>query len=197
MEQASLTSLMSAFARVRHAQRCHQPVFDDSCARALLTDEEYDALCDHVAKGAPFLAPDLAAADLPQGRLVDALVARHFAPTPVFRSCIAERELAKTMREERVSQYVILGGRPGYVRLSKSAGFRAERIRGRPPVDTTRQAPTNRTHGMERAGLPPFRGSRLERAFLGSHPRASGLRPRAEELRQLAGRHVLSRTSSR
>lgn len=109
MEQASLTSLMSAFARTRHAQRCRQPVFDDSRARALLTDEEYDALCNHVAEGAPFLAPDLATADLPQDRLVDALVARHFAPTPVFRSCIAERELAKAMREKGVSQYVILG----------------------------------------------------------------------------------------
>lgn len=65
MKQASLTSLMSAFARARHAQRCHQPVFDDACARELLTDEEYSALCSHVAEGAPFLAPDLAATDLP------------------------------------------------------------------------------------------------------------------------------------
>lgn len=113
MQAASLTSLMSAFARIRHAQHAAQKrtqaVFDDSCARELLSNEEYSALCRHIAEGVPFLAPDLAAAALPQDDPIDALIAQQFAPTPVFRARIAEDQLAKAVREGGVSQYVMLG----------------------------------------------------------------------------------------
>ena len=84
-EKASLTALMSAFARIWRAEHAEKPVFDDRMARALLTDGEYAAMQAHIAGGADFFLP---------GRTMDSteaavteIVNEQLAPTPLSRFC--------------------------------------------------------------------------------------------------------------
>lgn len=106
--KASLTALMSAFARAFHAENEPHPVFRDDLARALLTDEEYTALQGYILRGAPFLAPDLAAEKHEPHTLLRALVNDQLAPSPLCRAAYTERAL-RTAARTGIAQYVILG----------------------------------------------------------------------------------------
>ena len=48
MEQKSLTALISAFSRAYHALNNEVTIFNDSLARDLLTDEEFNQIAGRV-----------------------------------------------------------------------------------------------------------------------------------------------------
>lgn len=123
MQQASLTSLMAAYGRIRHAERSQAPVFDDRLAKELMTDEEYRSVGGYLLEGLPFFAPDKAGSFSDDDEAIDYLVDTQIAPTPLARTAFVEGELAGSI-ERGVGQYVILGaGMDTYA-------FRGERASG-------------------------------------------------------------------
>lgn len=70
-KQASLTSLLSAFARAFHASS-DAPLFHDDVIRQLMTDEEYAQISRYILDGRAFLMPDLP--DLPDAEALPRLV---------------------------------------------------------------------------------------------------------------------------
>ncbi len=52
--KSSITALMSAFGRAYHAENEKHPVFCDTLARSLMTDEKYAAVQDYILSGARF-----------------------------------------------------------------------------------------------------------------------------------------------
>lgn len=59
MENRSMTALMSAFARAYHFKTEKHPVFADSAAEKLMTEEEYAGIAKYVRDGIDFLLPCL------------------------------------------------------------------------------------------------------------------------------------------
>ena len=49
MEQKSLTALISAFSRAYHALNNEVTIFNDSLARDLLTDEEFNQIAKNMS----------------------------------------------------------------------------------------------------------------------------------------------------
>ena len=106
--KASITALMSAFARAFHTENEEHPVFADPLAKALMTAEEYAAVQDSLLGGARFLEPE---PDPERGEpraLLRRLVNGHIAPSPLCRAAYAERAL-QTAARTGTKQYVILG----------------------------------------------------------------------------------------
>ena len=57
MEQKSLTALISAFSRAYHALNNEVTIFNDSLARDLLTDEEFNQIAKNMSDGIGFFNP--------------------------------------------------------------------------------------------------------------------------------------------
>ena len=53
-DQASLTALMSLYARAFHTQNDRPLIFEDTLARQLMTDEEYAQMGRHLLSGRDF-----------------------------------------------------------------------------------------------------------------------------------------------
>ena len=105
MNHASMTALISLFARAYHAEHYDAKIFDDSLARALLSDEEYRQISDSMSAGISFFNPDF------QGTGAEALrwvVDNQLSPSPLGRAAFAERAL-KTAVSIGARQYLILG----------------------------------------------------------------------------------------
>ena len=56
--KASITALMSSFARAFHAGNEEYPVFADTLAKKLMTDEEYKIIEKYILGGVDFFAPE-------------------------------------------------------------------------------------------------------------------------------------------
>ncbi|MGN1373458.1 MAG: class I SAM-dependent methyltransferase [Candidatus Coproplasma sp.] len=106
--KASLTALMSAFARAYHTENAKEPVFADGVAKRLFSDEEYKAMCGYVIGGLDFFAPDKKGEFKSGEETLKYLVNTQLAPTPVARAKFCEDAL-KTAVMTGTSQYVILG----------------------------------------------------------------------------------------
>lgn len=104
-DQASVTALMSAFGRAYHAQNDPQPIFCDSVARALMTDEEYAAMGGYILGGLDFFAPERRGSFADDAQALRYLVNTQIAPTPLARAAYCEEKLKRSDAE----QYVILG----------------------------------------------------------------------------------------
>ncbi len=111
-KKASITALMSAFARAYHVENAETPAFEDKTAKRLFTDEEYAGMKSYIADGAEFflrykpLQPEDKAID--KAELVDLIVNTQLAPTPAARAAYCESCL-KTAVKTGTKQYVILG----------------------------------------------------------------------------------------
>lgn len=103
--QASLTSLLSAFARAYHAAS-DAPLLHDDLTRQLMTDGEYEQISRYILDGRAFLMPDLP--DLPDAEALQRLVNTQFAPVTVARTCFSEACLQTAIRTG-TQQAVILG----------------------------------------------------------------------------------------
>ncbi|MGN0806842.1 MAG: class I SAM-dependent methyltransferase [Candidatus Coproplasma sp.] len=106
--KASLTSLMSAFARAYHTEKASEPVFADGFAKRLFGEEEYKAMCGYVVGGLDFFAPDKKGEFAGSDEALNYLVNTQLAPTPVARAKYCEDAL-KTAVLTGTTQYVILG----------------------------------------------------------------------------------------
>ena len=105
--KSSITALMSAFGRAYHAENEKHPVFCDTLARSLMTDEEYAAVQDYILSGARFFEPECDPSAEPD-KLLRQIVNTHIAPSPLCRAAYTERSL-KTAALTGTDQYVILG----------------------------------------------------------------------------------------
>lgn len=107
-EQASMTACMSAFGRAFHAENDPSPIFADTMARQLLTDEEYQAIGAHILSGMAFFAPEKLGTFADDAEALRHLVHTQIAPTPIARARFCEDSL-KTAVRTGTEQYVILG----------------------------------------------------------------------------------------
>lgn len=106
--KASITALMSAFARAYHSANSVKPVFNDFIARQLMSDEEYDMMRKYVTGGIDFFAPDKKDSFRDNEEMLKWLVETQLAPTPLARAKFCEDSL-KTAIMTGTEQYVILG----------------------------------------------------------------------------------------
>lgn len=105
--KSSMTALMSAFARAYHFKTTKKPVFADSAAEKLMTENEYEGIEKYILSGIDFFAPEL------KGKLSDRealgyIVNTQLAPTPLARAIYCEDGL-KTAATTGTEQYVIIG----------------------------------------------------------------------------------------
>lgn len=107
-EKASITSLISAYARVYHTETESEPIFSDHAARKLFTREEYENIGNYIAGGIDFFAPELKAACASRDKIISHIVKNDLAPTPVCRAAYCEEAL-ETAVKTGTKQYVILG----------------------------------------------------------------------------------------
>lgn len=105
--KSSMTALMSAFARAYHFKTAKKPVFADSAAEELMTENEYEGIEKYILSGIDFFAPEL------KGKLSDRealgyIVNTQLAPTPLARAVYCE-DCLKTAAMTGTEQYVIIG----------------------------------------------------------------------------------------
>ena len=105
---ASLTALLSAFARAYHTEHETAPVFADPIAKKLITADEYSAIGEYILSGIDFFAPEKKGAFASRGEALRYLVYTQIAPTPLARARFCEDSL-KTAVLTGTKQYVILG----------------------------------------------------------------------------------------
>lgn len=105
---AGTTALMSSFGRAFHAENEAHPVFRDSLAKALMTDEEYAAVESYILGGARFFEPDIDPDKCEPKELLRKIVNEHIAPSPLCRAAYTEKALKKAAAD-CAAQYVILG----------------------------------------------------------------------------------------
>ena len=106
--KASITALMSAFARTYHAENSDEPVFNDFIARRLMTDEEYDMMRQYIIGGIDFFAPDKKDSFKNDDEMLKWIVETQLAPTPLARAKFCEDSI-RTAVLTGTEQYVILG----------------------------------------------------------------------------------------
>ena len=106
--KASITALMSSFARAFHAENEEHPVFADHLAKELMTAEEYSAVQGYILGGAQFFEPEIDPAAWEPKELLRRLVNVHIAPSPLCRAAYTEKAL-KAAVLTGAKQYVILG----------------------------------------------------------------------------------------
>lgn len=90
MEEKSMTALVSAFARAYHSEHNTVTIFNDSKAKALLSEHEYNQIAQMMSGGISFFNPDFV------GTAEDALrfvVDHQLSPSPLARAAFAEKAL--------------------------------------------------------------------------------------------------------
>lgn len=105
MEQTSITARISAFARAYHSENNTVKIFDDSVARQLLTDVEYEQISRNMTDGIAFFNPSFAGSGADALRWV---VDHQLSPSPLGRAAFAERALENAVCIG-AAQYLILG----------------------------------------------------------------------------------------
>jgi len=98
-----MTALVSAFSRAYHSQNNHAKIFDDSVARSLLSDQEYEQIGKSMAQGIQFFNPGFAGNDADALRWI---VDHQLSPSPLGRSAFAEQAL-KNAVNGGATQYLI------------------------------------------------------------------------------------------
>lgn len=107
-DKSSITALMSAFGRAFYAENEHNPIFADTKAKELMTDEEYASISKYILGGMDFFAPDKKGTFESDEEALRYLVYTQIAPTPIARARFCEDSLKVAMRTG-TTQYVILG----------------------------------------------------------------------------------------
>ena len=105
MEQKSLTALISAFSRAYHALNNEVTIFNDSLARDLLTDEEFNQIAKNMSDGIGFFNPSFVGEPEQALRWV---VDNQLSPSPLGRAAFAEKSLEWAVRTG-TQQYLIWG----------------------------------------------------------------------------------------
>jgi len=90
MEQKSMTALVSAFSRAYHSENNDVKIFNDSVARLLLSEKEYNQVEKSMAQGIQFFNPGFIGSDVEALRLI---VDNQLSPSPLGRSAFTEQAL--------------------------------------------------------------------------------------------------------
>lgn len=106
--KSSMTALMSAFGRAYHTVVAQRPVFADTAAGELMTEEEYRMIAGYILSGMDFFAPEKKGSFAGREDALRYLVHTQIAPTPVGRARFCEDSL-KTAVRTGTEQVVILG----------------------------------------------------------------------------------------
>ena len=106
--KTSITALMSAFGRAFHAEHAESPIFADTKARELMTEEEYGMMASYILSGMDFFALEKKSSFANNEEALRYLVNTQIAPTPLARAAFCEEAL-KTALCTGTKQVVILG----------------------------------------------------------------------------------------
>ena len=104
----SITALMSSFGRAYHAKNSKNPVFADTAAEKLLSEQEYEFIKNHILQGIEFFEPDKKDTFKDETEALNYIINTHISPSPLCRAEYAETAL-KTAVKTGTEQYVILG----------------------------------------------------------------------------------------
>lgn len=107
-DKASITSLMAAFGRAYHNENAKNPIFRDTMAKVLMTEDEYCAIGGYIVSGIDFFAPDKKGTFRDDADALRYLVNTQIAPTPLARAAWCKESLRIAVHTG-VRQYVILG----------------------------------------------------------------------------------------
>lgn len=91
MENNSLTALVSAFSRAYHAEHNHIKIFNDTLARQLLTDAEYENISRNMSQAIAFFHPNFVGS---KEQALRKIVDHQLSPSPLGRAAFAEQALA-------------------------------------------------------------------------------------------------------
>jgi methyltransferase (TIGR00027 family) len=106
--KASMTALLTAYARAYHATHDNPKIFDDFLANDLFTEAEQAEFGKGLGSSLAFFAPELAAATPDEATALAWYMRLQGGPVTLSRSRYTEDCLAAAVRAG-VSQYVILG----------------------------------------------------------------------------------------
>ncbi len=95
MEKQSMTALVSAFSRAYHSENNRHKIFDDSIARLLLSEEEYDQIGKSMSAGISFFNPGF---EGKSGEALRFIVDNQLSPSPLGRAAFAEKALGNAVR---------------------------------------------------------------------------------------------------
>lgn len=98
-----MTALVSAFSRAYHSQNNDVKIFDDSLAKKLLADEEYNGIAENMAKGIGFFNPGFSGSSDEALRWI---VDNQLSPSPLERAAFTEKAL-ETAVKIGARQYLI------------------------------------------------------------------------------------------
>jgi methyltransferase (TIGR00027 family) len=107
--EASVTSLVSAFARAYHSQNDTPIIFDDFIAKELITQEEFSMISENMIQGITFFNKEIGQKfqDRPD-QILKWITQVQLSPTPLSRAAYCEKVLHNEIGLG-VEQYVILG----------------------------------------------------------------------------------------
>lgn len=106
--KASMTALMSAFARAYHTMTSENPVFSDSAAIKLFSDCEIEMMCRFILAGLHFFDSENANSFENNEQALKYAIETQLLPLSIARSVFCEESL-KTAALTGTVQYVILG----------------------------------------------------------------------------------------
>lgn len=103
MEEKSITARICAFSRAYHWEKNTVRIFDDTIAKSLLSDKEYNMISQNMSHGIKYFNPTFNGNDEEALRWV---VDNQLSPTPLCRAAFAERAL-ETATRYGAKQYLI------------------------------------------------------------------------------------------
>ena len=104
-EKESMTALTSLFARAWHNEEYAVRVLEDDVSRKLMTDEEYESICSHMAGGISFFNPKFEGT---QKQALAHIAAEYLCPSVLSRDAFTEDSL-RNAAKFGAEQYLILG----------------------------------------------------------------------------------------
>lgn len=107
LNESSLTSLVFAFSRAYHIKHNAPVIFNDTFAQNFLTDGEYEAISQNMARGITFFGPEKAT-ELSGDEALKWVNQIQLSPTPLARASFTEAIVLNELNLG-AEQYVILG----------------------------------------------------------------------------------------
>lgn len=107
-DRASITALITAYARAYHAAHDSPKIFDDFLVDRFFSPEEHASFDQNLAQTLMLVDPDLALTSPDQATALARVIQVHNGPVTLSRSRFTEDSLEEAVRQG-VQQYVILG----------------------------------------------------------------------------------------
>ena len=122
-KKESMTALTSLFARAWHNEEYAVRVLEDDVSRKLMTDEEYESICSHMAGGISFFSPQFEGTPK---QALEYIAAEYLCPSVLSRGAFTEDSL-RNAAKFGAEQYLILGA--GYDTFAYRQPPYAERLK--------------------------------------------------------------------